>query len=133
VKHLKTENAKRSLPHSSCICTCFETSLARNAVDEFLKYLEEISLGVRAHCSTSDANNESRERVKATTVAWGLRSFSWANSGCSRRCKPAANTPGLDSHPNESSKPKHDLDNCENTNKWEESDVQRCLCAVLAW
>lgn len=73
-------------------------------------YLEEISLGVRAHCSTSDANNESRERVKATTVAWGLRSFSWADSGCSRRCKPAANTPGFDSHPNESSKPKHDSD-----------------------
>lgn len=73
-------------------------------------YLEEISLGVSAHCSTGDANDESRKRVEATTVAWGLGSLSWADSGYSRRCKPAANSLGLDPHPDESGKPKHDSD-----------------------
>ena len=77
--------------------------------------LEDISLEVRAHRSTSDTNAKSWAGVETGNVCRGLSNCLRCASGgwhgsCCARSQQSTNAFGFDAHPDETCEPVHDGD-----------------------
>lgn len=83
--------------------------------DASTTHLENVSLVVSAHRSSSYADYQGREGVETTPVAGGFRDCIVISAGSFQgcdgyRCKPTSQATRFEPHPDHTRKPEHDSD-----------------------